>query len=257
MADWSPNAYLKFEAQRTRPARDLLAQVPLGAPRRIVDMGCGPGNSTQLLVARFPDAEVIGLDRSPAMLAEARGQVPGARFEAADGESWTPGPGTDLVFANAVYQWIPDHIVAFKRILAALEPGGVLAVQMPNNAAEPSHTLMGEVAAAGPWATRLGGAARAPLASVRTYHEALAPQAGEVEIWETRYIHALANAEAILEWFKSTGLRPFLDPLDEAEGEAFRARYVARLTEAYPATSTGPVLLGFPRLFIVAQKEMA
>ena len=123
MPDWSPSTYLKFEDERTRPSRDLLAQVPLAAPLQVVDMGCGPGNSTELLVARYPDAEVVGLDNSPAMLEAARQRLPGVRFAEADAASWVPEPGVDLVFANAIYQWVPDHIRALGDVLDALRPG--------------------------------------------------------------------------------------------------------------------------------------
>jgi len=252
MPDWSPSTYLRFEDERTRPARDLLAQVPLMAPRRVVDMGCGPGNSTELLVERFPEAEVIGLDSSPNMLAEARGRVPHARFAAADAESWVPEAGTDLVFANAIYQWVPDHLVVLPKVAAALPEGGVLAVQMPDNMAEPSHVLMREVAASGPWAERLRGAARLPPPPARTYYDALKPVSQRLDIWHTIYNHALAGPEAILEWVKSTGLRPFIDPLAPAERDDFVGRYLERLPEAYPRTTDGKVLLRFPRLFIVA-----
>src|SRR3569623_1277202 len=120
MQDWSPSAYLKFEDERTRPARDLLAQVPLDRPRRVIDMGCGPGNSTELLVARFPEAEVTGLDSSPNMLADARRRVPAARFEAAAAAVWTPPADVELVFANAIYQWVPQHLEILPRILSAM-----------------------------------------------------------------------------------------------------------------------------------------
>lgn len=251
MADWSPSTYLKFEDERTRPSRDLLAQVPLAEPGRVVDMGCGPGNSTELLVEQYPDAEVIGLDNSPNMLAEARQRVPGARFEVADAGIWVPEPETDLVFANAIYQWVPDHLVVLPRVAEALSEGGVLAVQMPDNVAEPSHELMRQVAAEGPWAERLKGAARLPLPPVRVYYDALRPVARHVDIWHTTYNHALAGPEAIVEWVKGTGLRPFIDPLEPAEREAFLARYLELIAEAYPRTVDGTVLLRFPRMFIV------
>lgn len=253
-ADWSPAIYLKFEDERTRPARDLLAQVPLTAARKIIDMGCGPGNSTELLVERFPDAEVIGLDSSPAMLAEARGRVPRARFGLADANDWVPEPDVDLVFANAIYQWLPEHRAALVRVLAALRPGGVLAVQMPDNLAEPTHRLMREVAAAGPWAAKLADAGRQPLPPPLAYYDALQPFAARVDIWHSIYNHVLADAAAIVEWVKSTGLRPFLDPLDQAGRAALLAAYLREIARAYPPASDGRVLLRFPRLFIVAQR---
>jgi trans-aconitate 2-methyltransferase len=252
MSDWSASTYLKFEDERTRPARDLLAQVPLTAPRRVVDMGCGPGNSTELLVARWPEAEMIGLDSSPNMLAEATKRVPGVRFALADAGRWVPEAGTDVVFANAIYQWVPEHLAVFPKVVAALPEGGVLAVQMPDNMAEPSHVLMRRTAVEGPWAEQLRDAARQPLPPVGVYYDALRPVARHIDIWHTIYNHVLDGPEAIVEWVKGTGLRPFIDPLSPADREAFLARYLAHIAEAYPRTADGKVLLRFPRLFIVA-----
>lgn len=254
MSDWSPSTYLRFEDERTRPARDLLAQVPRQEVGTFVDVGCGPGNSTELLVERWPDAAAIGIDTSPAMLDEARRRLPGVRFELADAADWTPDPDADLVFANAVYQWTPDHLAHFPKVLAALRPGAVLAVQMPDNLAEPTHVLMQEVADSGPWAAKLASAARAPLAPAATYYAALAPCAARLDIWRTAYHHALADAAAIVDWVRATGLRPFLDPLDAEERARFLALYTARIAAAYPPAPDGKVLLAFPRLFIVAQK---
>ena len=254
MSDWSPSTYLKFEDERSRPAADLLAHVPLTEPRHVIDVGCGPGNSTELLAARYPHADILGLDNSPAMLAAARERLPRLRFEAADAGVWLPDPATDLVFANAAYQWVPDHFDQLPRVLAALRPGAVLAVQMPDNVTQTTHRLMREVAADGPWAGTLSGASREPLPSPAAYYAALQAHAARLDIWHTIYNHPLAGAPAIVEFVRGTGLRPFLDPLDEAERATFLARYTAAIARAYPAMADGKVLLGFKRLFIVAQR---
>lgn len=254
MADWSPSTYLIFEDERTRAARDLLAQVPPDDRRKIVDVGCGPGNSTELLVDRYPDTEILGIDNSPAMLEAARKRLPGLLFDMADANRWIPEPAVDLVFANATYQWIPGHVGQLGRVLAALRPGAVLAVQMPDNLAEPTHRLMKEVAELGPWAERLVGAARDPLPSAQVYHEALAPLAARVDIWRTTYNHVLADASAIVEFVSATGLRPFVAPLSEPERRDFLARYTDEIAKAYPPMIGGKVMLRFPRLFIVARR---
>jgi trans-aconitate 2-methyltransferase len=186
------------------------------------------------------------------MLEEARKRLPDAHFAPADASVWTPEPSTDLVFANAIYQWVPEHLAALPKVLAAMGEGGCLAVQMPDNMAEPSHALMREVAVEGPWADRLAGAARLPLPPVTTYYNALKPFARHVDIWHIVYNHALANAAAVVEWVKATGLKPFLEPLTTDEQTEFLARYLAKITDAYPAAVDGKVLLRFPRLFIVA-----
>jgi trans-aconitate 2-methyltransferase len=251
---WSPATYLQFEDERTRPARDLLAQVPLVTARKVVDVGCGPGNSTALLVARYPDAKIVCIDSSPAMLEEARRALPEALFIEADANTWLPDPDTDLVFANATYHWIPDHLMIFRRILSTLRPGAVLAVQMPDNLAEPAHQLMRQVAVDGPWTERLAGAARAPLPPVREYYDALQSKASRLDIWHTIYNHVLKGPEAIVDWVRGTGLRPFIDPLSRDERDEFLSRYRARIADAYPAAIDGKVLLRFPRLFIIAAR---
>jgi trans-aconitate 2-methyltransferase len=254
MTDWSPATYLKFEDERTRPAIDLLARVPLTAAARIVDVGCGPGNSTELLTARYSDADILGIDNSPAMLEAARKRLPALRFEAADAATWVPDAQTDLVFANATYQWIADHFAQLPRVLAALRPGAVLAVQMPDNVNQTTHRLMREVAQTGAWAGTLTAASREPLPPPRAYYQALQPHAARVDVWHTIYNHVLADAASIVEFVRSTGLRPFLDPLGETDREAFLAAYTAKIAEAYPPMTDGKVMLGFSRLFMVAQR---
>ena len=259
MPAWNPGQYLKFEDERTRAVRDLLARVPLAAPGRIFDLGCGPGNSTELLVEAFPDAQVTGVDSSPEMLAEARRRLPDVRFVEADLARWTPEPSGDapvLLFANAVFQWVPDHQSVFVRLLETLPGGSVLAVQMPDNLAEPSHVLMRDVAREGPWAEKLKRAIalRDPLPEPGVYYDGLKPHAARVDVWHVVYNFPLDGAEAITEWVKGTGLRPFLDPLSSEEREAYLADYTARIAKAYPRRVDGKVLLGFPRLFLMATR---
>lgn len=255
--DWSAATYLRFEDERTRPAVDLLARVSLETPKRVVDLGCGPGNTTQLLVRRFPGAEVLGLDSSPDMLAAARKRLPDVAFEEADVSTWSPERAPDLIFANAVLQWLPDHETLFPRLFRALAPGGALAVQMPDNLAEPSHAAMREVARDGRWAERLAGAAasRTKILAGEGYFDLLAPYGRAVDVWRTTYLHPLDGAEAIAGWCRSTGLRPFLDPLDEEERQAFLALYTERLRAFYPERATAKSLLRFPRLFMVATRR--
>jgi trans-aconitate 2-methyltransferase len=254
MSAWSPSLYVKFEDERTRPAADLLAHVPLATARRAVDLGCGPGNSTELIAARFPDAAVTGVDSSPEMLAAARVRLPGLAFEQGDLTTWMPAGPVDLLYANAVFQWVPDHLAVLVRLMGALGPGGVLAVQMPDNLDEPSHRAMNATAEAGPWAERIraAGIGRERLPPVETYYDALKPHAAKVDLWHTHYQHPLAGVPAIVEWLKSTGLRPYLDPLTESEKPAFLADYARRLEADYRPRVDGTVLLRFPRLFIVA-----
>ena len=262
---WSAAQYVTFEDERTRPVRDLLAAVPTRAARRVADIGCGPGNSTELLAARYPEAEILGLDSSPDMIAAARKRLPNIRFETVAIERWAEpgadagaGAGSyDAILANAVLQWLPDHAQLFPRLAAKLAPGGSLAIQMPDNFEEPAHTLMRAIARHGPWAGKLAAAmeARAPMESARWYYELLRTACGRVDVWRTTYFHVLPGApDAIVEWFKGSALRPFLDPLDAGERASFLAQYRDAVAGAYPALPDGSALLPFPRFFMVATR---
>jgi trans-aconitate 2-methyltransferase len=262
---WSANQYVIFEDERTRPVRDLLAAVPVIEARSVIDLGCGPGNSTEVLAARFPGAKVSGIDSSPDMIESARRRLPAVDFSVQDielwrhetrpGESGSDSTAFDVILANAVFQWMPDHAALLPSLIGRLAPGGALAVQMPDNLEEPAHRLMREVAAHGPWARKLAAACetRAALAGAVWYYELLQPLCAKVDLWRTTYFHALSGgAGAIVEWFKGSGLRPFLEPLDDDARAAYLETYTTEIARAYPARSDGAVLLPFPRVFIVA-----
>jgi len=251
---WSAKQYVAFEDERTRPVRDLLAALPAIEARCAVDLGCGPGNSTELLAQRFPGAELSGVDSSADMIEAARKRLPQVRFETVGIEAWSaPGP-FDVILANAVLQWLPDHAALLPALARRLGQGGALAIQMPNNLDSPAHRLMREIAADGPWAHKLSAAAtaRTALASADWYYALLRSACGRADVWQTVYYHALSGgAGAIVEWFKGSGLRPFLDPLDAAERAAYIDRYQAALARVYPPLADGGVLLPFPRLFMI------
>ena len=254
--DWSARQYSAFEDERTRPVRDLVAAVPTRQVRRAVDLGCGPGNSTEVLAAAFPDAAMTGVDNSPDMLAAARKRLPAVRFDLADLSAWNPPEAWDVMLSNAALQWVPDHAALLPRLVGRLAPGGSLAVQVPDNLDEPSQALMRQVAAERPWRETLADAAgaRTAVGSAPWYYGLLRPLCARVDVWRTTYHHPLNGAEAVVEWFRSTGLRPFLAPLDEAQRTGFVARYQEEVTNAYPAQPDGTVLLPFPRLFLVATR---
>jgi trans-aconitate 2-methyltransferase len=252
---WSAAQYVAFEDERTRPVRDLLSALPAIGARSVIDLGCGPGNSTELLAARFPNAAVRGLDSSPDMIAAARRRLPQVQFAIGGIEEWADAGPFDVILANAVLHWVPEHAALFPALVGRLAAGGGLAIQMPDNLDVPAHQLMRETAADGPWAPTLAAASasRTPLGSADWYYGLLRPLCSRVDVWRTTYYHPLpGGAAAIVEWFKGSGLRPFLEPLDAPSRAAYLERYTAAVARAYPTLPDGSVLLPFPRLFLVA-----
>jgi len=251
---WSARQYVTFEDERTRPVRDLLSALPLVDAKFVVDLGCGPGNSTEVLATRFPGAAVSGIDSSSDMINAARRRLPQARFAVAGIEEWTDAGPFDVILANAVLQWVPNHATLLPELVAKLALHGALAIQMPDNLDGPAHRAMREVAAEGPWAEKLAAAAaaRTPIADANWYYELLRPRCAAVDVWRTTYYHPLRGAGAVVEWFRGSGLRPFLEPLDERERTEYLDRYTAAVKSAYPALPDGSILLPFPRMFMVA-----
>jgi trans-aconitate 2-methyltransferase len=254
--DWNSDLYLEFEEERTRAARDLLARIPLYEARSVIDLGCGPGNSTELLTRAFPGANVVGIDKSDNMLAVARARVPAAHFVKGDIEQWEPDAPVDVIFANAALHFLPDHRRHIARLFACLAPCGRLAVQMPDMTHELSHAAMRMVAADGPWADRLVPVAKSLTVIGRAdeYYDLFAPLCRVMDIWRTIYIHPLDGPDRVVDWFEGSGLRPFLDLLSAQEVLDFLARYREKLAEAYQRQPDGKVLLRYPRLFFILQK---
>jgi trans-aconitate 2-methyltransferase len=254
MATWDQAQYLKFEAERTRPARELLGRVLLDDVALAIDLGCGPGNSTALLIERFSKARVIGVDSSREMLARARADLPATEFIEADLARYRPDAPADVLFANAVFHWVPNHQQLLPALMRSLKPGGVLAFQVPDNFDEPSHRAMRDVP--GPWLEVVQGLT--PQTHVREpayYYDLLAPYASEVDIWRTTYEHIMPSAEAIVEWVKGTGLRPYLEAVPDRD--AYLAAYTREIDTAYPPHHGGARLFSFPRLFVVARSAGA
>jgi len=251
---WDPKIYLDFEDERTRPAVELLARVPDKSPERVIDLGCGPGNSTALLARRWPKAKLEGLDSSEPMLDQARRSGTAAQWMSGDIPGWAPTKRYDVIFSNAAIHWIPEQERLLPRLVSYLEKSGVLAFQVPGNFDAPSHALIRDVAAGGPWAAKLRDVRNLVPGSMQGYYEILEPHTSHLDIWETEYLQVLSGEDAVFRWVSGTGLRPFLDALDGAEREDFVREYKARLDRAYPPRASGKTLFPFRRIFAVARR---
>jgi trans-aconitate 2-methyltransferase len=258
---WDANLYLKFADARMRPAIDLMGQLdPANGARAghaIYDLGCGAGNISRLLAERFPNSPIVGIDSSEDMLAKARSQTVDKRvsFQKGDLAHFKPAAPPSILYSNAAYQWLPGHMEMFPELLKLLPSGGQLAIQMPRNHDAPSHALMRKAAEAGPWRDKLknvGGIVR--VEEPAQYYDRLKPLSAELNVWETIYQQVLTGKDPVAQYTSSTGLRPFLEALDEAEGKAFYETYAKLLAEAYPTRADGITLFPFRRLFIVARR---
>jgi trans-aconitate 2-methyltransferase len=289
---WDPNAYLRFGSERARPFFDLISRVQADDPRFVVDLGCGPGNLTAALTARWPAAQVVGVDSSPEMIeaaqaevaaalgrveargagpgrVEARGaetarggalggaavpgQAAGPEFRLADIRTWQPERPVDVITCNAVLQWVPGHQELLPAWVRWLAPGGWLAFQLPGNFDQPSHTILRELASTPRWRPLLEAVPLNRQAGDPVDYLALLAGAGcEVDAWETTYLHVLHGDDAVVDWYRGSGLRPVLATLPPALAEEFLAGYRDRIRVAYPAAPSGTVL-PFRRVFVVAR----
>ena len=253
---WDPSQYLRFGEHRLRPALELLQRIAHPGPSLVYDLGCGTGNMTRISAERWPDAAIVGTDSSPDMLAKAAAEPSRITWEAIDVRTWQAPRPVDVIFSNAMLQWVTGHRAIFPRLVAQLAPGGVLAVQMPLSWSEASHRLMRQTL--GEMGTEHAALLRQLelkwVADAGDYDDLLAPLVRDLDIWETRYYQVLEGADPVLEWVKGTGLRPVLDGLKGADLDRFIATYRQRLSEAYPRRPDGRTVDPFPRLFIVARR---
>jgi trans-aconitate 2-methyltransferase len=256
---WDPNQYLKFSKERSRPFLDLLSQVQRTSLAAIADLGCGPGMLTRALAERWPTARVVGVDNSPAMLAQAfQLALPGRlEFVSADLASWTPSGPVDLIVSNAALHWLGDHEALLARFFPMLTPGGTLAVQMPNSFDGPAHQAVEETIATSRWEPLLKGVGcnREHVQPLAWYGQKLLELGFEADAWETTYLHVLSGDNPVLGWLKGTTLRPMLDKLDSAAASDFLGELGEKLRQAYPAQGK-VTLFPFRRLFFVATKQM-
>jgi trans-aconitate 2-methyltransferase len=254
MPSWDAELYLKFADERTQPSVDLISRISLAHPSRIIDLGCGPGNSTAMLRQRWPAAEITGLDNSREMINAASRAYPGWAWVEGDIATWTTAAPFDLVFSNAALHWVANHAEVMPHLLRQVLPQGALAIQMPAHFRSPVHELMIETAVNPAWQDSMENAIHAiRVERPAFYYDLLDPLTSKLDLWETEYIHVMNSPAAILEWIRGTGLRPFLEALpSEEQKRRFEELFLAGLTKAYPAQKDGRVLFPFRRLFILA-----
>lgn len=252
---WDPNRYLQFEKERTQPCRDLVARIDLDSVPFAVDLGCGPGNSTRVLAERWPGAKITGIDSSAEMLEKARKSEVRAEWKLADIRDWTPVAPVELVFSNAVFQWLPDADAQLPRLLKSVSEGGAFAFQVPSGEGRWVDAIR-EVAGTARWrgvfpetALSLG------TPDVSHHYDLLSPVAERVEVWQTEYVHLFEAPETVVEWTSGSALRPILDRLTKKhDRESFLSDYTAAIVEAYPRRPSGKVLFPFLRRFVVAYR---
>ncbi|NLT08191.1 MAG: methyltransferase domain-containing protein [Ruminococcus sp.] len=257
MKDWNPEQYSKFMEERTLPAIDLASRLNVRNPQKILDLGCGTGNSTQILKDKFPFARIIGADNSHTMLEEARKLHPDMEFILFDGSSdySVLGNDYDIVFSNACIQWIPDHKTLIPKLMGLLKTGGMLAAQAPMQSEHPVQQLIQKLAFSDKWSRLIKNPRTINTLTQGRYFDILASLTNDFSIWKTVYGHRMPDHQSIIEWYKGTGLRPYLAQLSDEDAVKFEAELLEKVRHAYPVHANGEVLFKFPRIFFTAVKQ--
>ena len=256
MPNWNPKQYEKFLKDRTRPAIDLVNRLEEFAPNSILDLGCGPGNSTKVLKDKFPKAKILGADNSDEMLEKARGLYPDIEFINLDanGDLHEVNEMFDIVFSNACIQWLPNHKELLPKLMTLLSSNGVLAIQIPMQREHPVHMIINELANTTKWSDKITPRQYNNL-TTEEYFDVLSDISNDYEIWETTYCHRMPSYESIIEWYKGTGLRTYLEQLTESDADNFINDVYNELKQRYKKQKNGEILFRFPRLFFMARKS--
>jgi trans-aconitate 2-methyltransferase len=256
MNDWNPDLYMQFSSERTQPSIDLIGRINQIEPKSIIDIGCGPGNSTQVLVNRWPKSQITGLDSSTAMIKKAKQDYPNQEWIVADALTYKPEIKYDIVFSNAVIQWIPNHEKLLTKFHEILPDNGIVAIQIPLFWDMPLGEIINNTAKDDRWKTRTESVSNLfTIHDYSFYYDQLSELFNSIEMWETHYMHILNSHIAILEMMRSTGLKPYLERLDDdSEKKEFEGEVLKEIRNAYPIQKNGKVLLPFKRLFFIGYK---
>lgn len=253
MGDWDSVQYTKFERERTQPSADLINRLHI-RPSSILDIGCGPGNSTAQLFRRFPEADILGIDISDNMLEKAAKSYPEMKFMKCLVPDELESLGKfDLIFSNACLHWIPDHKNLLPKLIEKLNDGGVLAVQMPLVQNAMFYHELNALVSDGKWKKLCAIQNFHSLSPEETY-DILCSASSEVEMWDTSYYHIVPSHSSVIDWYKGSGLRPYLEALDEAEKTELLSDLLERIKKSYPVQADGKIILKMPRLFFTAVK---
>lgn len=256
MSEWNSEQYLKFKSQRTQPAVDLAKRITAGQPKNVLDIGCGPGNSTSVLKERFPNAEILGVDSSANMIEKAKESYPDLDFRICDVVSELDKLDTyDVIFSNACLQWIPNHREFIPRVFKKLNKNGVLAVQIPMNGEEPLFKVIGEVVSEPRWKFSDMSIETNEVLCPEEYFDILSALTESFDVWETVYYHGMPSVQAMIEWVKGTRLRPYINALDKSDALLLEKETAKRASEIYGKQENGEIIFKFRRFFFTAVKQ--
>ncbi len=256
MSDWNSEQYLKFKKERTQPSIDLAKRINIENPERIIDIGCGPGNSTAVLKKSYPNAYILGVDFSPNMIEKAQADYPELDFMLFDAsKDFDKLDGKfDIVFSNACIQWIPDHKKLLSDMMSILNPNGIMAVQVPNQAEMPINSIVSRVIESDKWKDKFEQKRKFHNLNEEEYFDFLFDISSDFSMWKTVYFHRLPSQESIVEWYRSTGLKPYLEVLDDENKAQLEKDILSEVMEYYPIQKNGKVIFRFSRLFFTAKK---